>query len=367
MPEPTIILVLALVSMLAVGGLALGWWQEHRSVVQLARDAEQEISRQRALRKEAEQAVARSLAEVVKLRTESDRVVQHVGVWQTEARERREHAEHLDAEVAEQRKRYEQEVSTLAHRIGELERGGFVECRHRVILDGMPKSGKTTFVERVTNPLVTREQLAQLPATRAPRLYPPVPVCWEVVQGRRTLHTIEFHDIAGERPANVIDVLYALDRGRRDLEALTMGRAAVLVVWDAGADRSSNREHLPRPRVEAVYGSEVAQRHLQGIVIFLNKCDQLGSDASDAAIGQISDIEGQVFGPVRRFYEHFHIERGSALTGEGVHACTGALLRVLGLSHLYQSQADPHPSRQSVQQTAQMTRAVVNRLRPTGK
>ena len=222
-----------------------------------------------------------------------------------------------------------------------LRRDLVVMRRHTVFLDGMPRAGKTTFIERLTNPLADRAQLLNQTATQYPYQTDPIPLCWENVEGVRVLHTLEFYDIGGEHPQHVIDNI--LNYRERSLKE--QGRALALVLWDAAAGHPNNVGYLNTGRMGAVYGPRVARDVISAIVVFFNKCDvverQLGEGGETETLEQILDLQrrillADVFEKALHGYPDPVFASGSAITGEGVHYCLGKIVEALGLNHNFQ-------------------------------
>lgn len=284
--------------------------------------------------------------------------------------ERAQLEEHVDRKVAsleeelvefrdvnvtwsEQNQQLRQLVDARAEHIARLERElatlraeRVVQTRHVVILDGMPKSGKTTFVERLVNPTATADQLRMQAATMRPYHTSPVPLGWELKNDQMVLHTLQFWDIAGENPAGLFDVLTELSRESAAPgpdEVAQVGRAVALTIWDSSATVDENLRFLSPARIHTIFGARITRKLLSSIVVFLNKADvleqRLRDDASaalDMALeGQKRVIREGVFEKVLEMYPDLTFTNGSALTGAGVHACLGELVKGLQLGHLY--------------------------------
>lgn len=223
-----------------------------------------------------------------------------------------------------------------------LRRDLFVQRRHTVFLDGMPGAGKTTFLERLTNPTATPEQLLQQTSTQYPYHTDPIPLCWEVVDGLRVLHTLEFFDIGGEHPQHVIDNILMY----RDRKLSSHGRALALVLWDTAAGHPTNVGYLNTGRMSAVYGPRIARETISALHFFFNKCDLVEQAGSRAHLEEVVSLQRrilltEVFDKSLNGYPVPLFTHGSALTGSGVHACLGQIVRALGLEHVYGRAGSP--------------------------
>lgn len=230
----------------------------------------------------------------------------------------------------------ERELRSLEGKLEELRRDLVVMRRHTVFLDGMSYSGKTTFIERLTNPTATPEQLKEQISTQYRYHTDPIPLCWEIVDGQRVLHTLEFFDMAGENPEQMVDNILAYKERRLPEQ----GRAITLVLWDAAAGHPRNVGYFNVGRMKAVFGARVARDVISSYVFFFNKCDlleeQLRGDPGAGSLSSVLDLQKQilnteVFEKSLNGYPAPGFAHGSALTGEGVHACLGVIVRHLGL------------------------------------
>lgn len=245
----------------------------------------------------------------------------------------------------------EQELTTVSGRFQGLRRHMLSIRRHTVFLDGCSRSGKSTFIQRIINPLIEERELTQLTATPHPILSAPIPLGLEATSEGMVLHVIRFYDIAGENAAGLNDVLmeyYDHRRSGADVGGESLGNAAGLVVWNAAEGTKVNLEHLNPARAQTVYNSRRVQEVLERIVVFLNQCDRLEqeprvADSVEEVIGeQISVIRDQVFAKIPDGYkEKLQFIRGSALYGTGVQNCFGELIRALRLAQLFPDSATP--------------------------
>lgn len=221
--------------------------------------------------------------------------------------------------------------------------------RHTVLLDGISGAGKTTLLERLTNPAATSAHLAKVAATATAQLTEPVPLCWEVVDGRRVLHTLEFYDVGGENPGQVVDNITEFLERQRDPEA--EGQAIVLVIWNSEAELNTdpslwNTEALNPSRLAATYATRSAKTAISSFVFFMNKVDRVRERLRaeqrehefDAFLEhQRQRLEAEVWRKALSHYAAPELAVGSAVDGSGVHDCLGAILRKLGLNHIYSS------------------------------
>lgn len=240
----------------------------------------------------------------------------------------------------------EQELTTVSGQFQGLKRHMLCIRRHTVFLDGCTKSGKSTFIQRIINPLVGEQELLLLTATPHPILSPPIPLGVEATERGMLLHVVRFYDIAGENAAGLNDVLmeyYDQRRAGSEIGGETLGQAAGLVVWNTSAGTEINIEHLSPARAQTVYYSRRVQEVLERIVVFMNQCDRLqqdhpgDSEKVELLVNeQVSVIRDRVFAKIPDgFKSKLQFIQGSALYGTGVQNCFGELLRALGLTHLF--------------------------------
>jgi hypothetical protein len=252
---------------------------------------------------------------------------------------------------AEEEGNYAATISGLQERIGELNgklrtmsKARVQMRRHSVLMDGISGAGKSTLIERLTNPGATTAELNMIEATPVARQLEPVPLCWEINEGQRILHTLEFYDMGGEMPGHVIDNIRRFMRRRADEEAA--GQAIALVVWDSMAElnldpKRSNVAELNGPRLNAIYCNEDAFQAISSFVFFLNKVDSVqarleaegrGDEYEDFIHKQRRRLREEIFQRSLPMYPDPELAVGSALDGRGVHDCLGAIIRKLGLA-----------------------------------
>ncbi len=201
-----------------------------------------------------------------------------------------------------------------------------VERRHTVFLDGNTSSGKTTLAQHLTNPLATPEDLRVQVASAIPREYTPLPLCIEDGQNGRVLHTLAFYDTVGEKPQVWTEAVLAHPH-----RGAGTGRAVSLLIWDLSRPRAVNMEYLSSWRIKVTYGLPPVRGVIGRVVIMFNKTDH-----PDASVDEISELESflrdELFAvPVLDDPPELYFCSGSAVTGQGLHACLGNLIRALEL------------------------------------
>lgn len=254
--------------------------------------------------------------------------------------------------IKKRNEQLEQELAAISGRFQGLRKHMLSIRRHTVFLDGCTRSGKSTFIQRIINPLIEERELTVLTATPHPILSAPIPLGLEATPDGMVLHVIRFYDIAGENAAGLIDVLaeyYDQRRSGADVGGESLGNAVGLVVWNAAVGTKTNLEHLNPARAQTVYNSKRAQEVLERLVVFLNQCDRLtqeptnGTNRVEGLIEQqVAVIRDQVFAKIPDGYkEKLQFIQGSALYGTGVQNCYGELIRALRLSQLFPESANP--------------------------
>lgn len=205
---------------------------------------------------------------------------------------------------------------------------------HTVYLDGMPRAGKTTLIERLTNPMATPEQLDRPDSTVGARKTAPVPLCWEERDGKRILHAVVFGDIAGSAPEHIQDLL-----GQH-----TGSKAVALVLWDAAGRLEENAEHLSAVRIRATYEPQVARDVINSHVVFLNKVDLVAQQcASNGNARGVDEVVlehkqfalNEIFRRALKSYPEPQFIAGSARSGAGLQDCLGAIIQGLNLQHVF--------------------------------
>lgn len=330
--------VTALVPTLAVSG-GLGWhiWQRDGAHSRALTARDQAIQRQR------EQAALLQ----AQLESSAQEWTHKEQQLYTQLREYQE----ANSAYVEEEEAYTGELRSLRGQLDRLRRDleGLTNDRiqmrrHSVLLDGISGAGKSTLIERLTNPGATTAELASVPATPVARRIEPVPLCWELVGERRVLHTLEFYDMGGESPGQVVNNIREFGRRRADEEAA--GQAVALVLWDAVAELNpdptfSNSAQLNGPRLNAIYDHDDALRAISSFVFFLNKIDMLQARLEEDGRGhryaafieeQRHKLRDEVYRKSLSKYPEPELAVGSALDGRGVHDCLGAIMRQLGLA-----------------------------------
>jgi F0F1-type ATP synthase membrane subunit b/b' len=229
---------------------------------------------------------------------------------------------------------------------------------HTVLLDGVSNSGKSTLVHRLAFPCTEPDSLRKITATQLAYRTRLLPICFvppiasirEVARdvsrdasrdgdGDRdageapVLHAQVLRDIAGEKPYEIINILKQLSAERElPSERDRHGTAIVVLVWDM-ADTAGCRARITRERLQVAYHNDYARQLIKHFVIFFNKLDlllvppervQQLVDDERAHLASITDFLGT---DVARTYL-----QGSALRGDGVIECQGAIYTALGLA-----------------------------------
>lgn len=213
---------------------------------------------------------------------------------------------------------------------------------HTVFMDGMSKGGKTTLMERLTNPTATPKDLDSIQSTMAQYRTSPVPLCWGDENGLRVLHAVDFVDIAGGSPEQIGNMI---DRHHKE----NKGRAVALMIWDVCAGVAKNADYVSEARLRATYERDVAREVVSSIVVFFNKVDKLpnvpaqGPEADPAMLELRQHVDlllQKSFNPRRDSWYVF----GSARSGAGVHECLGAIVAGLELDHLFTGSTEVYGS-----------------------
>lgn len=211
---------------------------------------------------------------------------------------------------------------------------------HTVLLDGVSNSGKSTLVHRLAFPCTEPDSLRKITATQLAYRTRLLPICFvpPIASLRdggdaQVLHAQVLRDIAGEKPYEIINILKQLS-AERELppERERHGTTIVVLVWDM-ADTAGSRARITRERLQLAYHNDYARQLIKHVVIFFNKLDlltvptervqQLVEDER-AHLASITDFLGT---DVTRTYL-----QGSALRGDGVIECQGAIYTALGLA-----------------------------------
>ncbi len=211
---------------------------------------------------------------------------------------------------------------------------------HTVLLDGVSNSGKSTLVHRLAFPCTEPESLRKITATQLAYRTRLLPICFVPPAGpaaesadEPVLHAQVLRDIAGEKPYEIINILKQISAERelppdRDRH----GTAIVVLVWDM-ADTSGSRARITKERLQLAYHNDYGRHLIKHFVIFFNKLDLLTVpperlqqlvDDERAHLDSITDFLGTDV--VRTYLQ------GSALRGDGVIECQGAIYTALGLA-----------------------------------
>jgi hypothetical protein len=211
---------------------------------------------------------------------------------------------------------------------------------HTVLLDGVSNSGKSTLVHRLAFPCTEPESLRKITATQLAYRTRVLPICFVPPVGvasehgeEPVLHAQVLRDIAGEKPYEIINILRQV-AAERDLPADRdrHGTAIVVLVWDM-ADTSGSRWRITRERLQLAYHNDHGRQLIKHFLIFFNKLDLLNVppervqqlvDNERAHLDSITDFLGTDV--VRTYLQ------GSALRGDGVIECQGAIYTALGLA-----------------------------------
>jgi hypothetical protein len=223
---------------------------------------------------------------------------------------------------------------------------------HTVLLDGVSNSGKSTLVHRLAFPCTEAESLRKITATQLAYRTRLLPICFVPPVGatpegeeEAVLHAQVLRDIAGEKPYEIINILKQL-AAERDLpmDRDRHGTAIVVLVWDM-ADTAGSRARITKERLQLAYHNDYGRQLIKHFVIFFNKLDLLTVpaeraqqlvDEERAHLVSITDFLGT---DVIRTYVH-----GSALRGDGVIECQGAIYTALGLAaHFRDLEKDGKP------------------------
>jgi hypothetical protein len=211
---------------------------------------------------------------------------------------------------------------------------------HTVLLDGVSNSGKSTLVHRLAFPCTEAESLRKITATQLAYRTRVLPICFVPPVGaldegteEPVLHAQVLRDIAGERPYEIINILKQLSEERelpsnRDRH----GTAIVVLVWDM-ADTSGSRTRITKERLQLAYHNDYGRQLIKHFVIFFNKLDLL--NVSPEHLQQLVEDERAHLDSITNFLGTDVVRtylQGSALRGDGVIECQGAIYTALGLA-----------------------------------
>jgi hypothetical protein len=210
---------------------------------------------------------------------------------------------------------------------------------HTVLLDGVSNSGKSTLVHRLAFPCTEAEALRKITATQLAYRTRLLPICFVPPVGiaregaEPVLHSQVLRDIAGEKPYEIINILKQLSSERdRPSDRDRHGTAIVVLVWDM-ADTASSRARITRERLQLAYHNDYGRQLIKHFLIFFNKLDLL--DVTHERARQLLDEERAHLDSITDFLGTDVVRtyiQGSALRGDGVIECQGAIYTALGLA-----------------------------------
>lgn len=210
---------------------------------------------------------------------------------------------------------------------------------HTVLLDGVSNSGKSTLVHRLAFPCTETDSLRKITATQLAYRTRLLPICFVppigvVREGAEpVLHSQVLRDIAGERPYEIINILKQLSTEREQpVDRDRHGTTIVVLVWDM-ADTSASRARITKERLQLAYHNDYGRQLIKHVVIFFNKLDLL--DVPQERMQQLVDDERAHLASITDFLGTDVIRtyiQGSALRGDGVIECQGAIYTALGLA-----------------------------------
>jgi hypothetical protein len=148
------------------------------------------------------------------------------------------------------------------------------------------------------------------------------------------LHAQVLRDIAGEKPGDVINIVneLAAERARPADGDGRPGAVIVCLIWDM-ADTAGSRARINKDRLKLAYHNDNARRLIKNFVIFFNKLDLLAVSPERAA--QLVEEERAHIEHLTDFFDSDVTRtylQGSALRGDGVIDCQGAIYAALGLA-----------------------------------
>jgi len=219
---------------------------------------------------------------------------------------------------------------------------------HTVLLDGVSNSGKSTLVHRLAFPCTEAESLRKITATQLAYRTRVLPICFVPPVGvvrpgeEPVLHAQVLRDIAGEKPYEIINILKQLSSDRDGApERDRHGTAIVVLVWDM-ADTAGSRARITKQRLELAYHNDYGRALIKHFVVFFNKLDLL--TVPPERIQQLVDDERAHLDSITDFLGTDVVRtylQGSALRGDGVIECQGAIYTALGLAaHFREAEKD---------------------------
>lgn len=325
-------LLAALGGLSATAGYLLGlrrFATRTRDELQSAKDAAQEARAAReALERELQQA-----------KTASERALKDAKDAKDAAERTIQDARNASSQAADAKSAAERAIQD-ARDAAKLAVRGSPTVTHTVLLDGVSNSGKSTLVHRLAFPCTEAESLRKITATQLAYRTRLLPICFvppvdtAPEHGEEpVLHAQVLRDIAGEKPYEIINILRQIS-AERDLppDRDRHGTAIVVLVWDM-ADTSGSRARITRERLQLAYHNDYGRHLIKHFLIFFNKLDLLSVppervqqlvDNERAHLDSITDFLGTDV--VRTYLQ------GSALRGDGVIECQGAIYTALGLA-----------------------------------
>ena len=211
--------------------------------------------------------------------------------------------------------------------------------KHIVLMDGISASGKSTFIARIMSPVSSKKELNNMVATVSEYRTTELPICWEDTSlvERSIVHSIQFFDIAGEKAGTVINALNKIDDSNKKLS--TGIDTVLLIIWDISNENfEENSKQLNPTRLEATYGNDIAKEIIKKIVVFFNKVDTVETSILSNRIKEQKHKLDKEFKSLfgENFDEKVEYRAGSALNGQGIHDCIGAILKHFDLEPNFQ-------------------------------
>src|SRR5262249_53943741 len=145
------------------------------------------------------------------------------------------------------------------------------------------------------------------------------------------LHAQVLRDISGEKPFEVVNIINQLAAERRTADAAPSFVACVLV-WDM-SDTPRMRRQITEDRLKVLYGHDEAVQLIKNFIVFFNKIDLL--DVPGDRLAQLIDDERDHVRSITGFLGSdvkWSFIRGSAIRGDGVTDCQGAIYTAFGLA-----------------------------------
>lgn len=322
-------LLAALGGLSATAGYLLGLRRFAARARAELRDARAALAEARTAKEAAERelAQARTAAEreLVQARTAAERTLQDA---------RRASDQLADAKTAAERALQDAKDAATKQAAA-----GAPTVTHTVLLDGVSNSGKSTLVHRLAFPCTEAESLRKITATQLAYRTRLLPICFVPPVGvardgaEPVLHSQVLRDIAGEKPYEIINILKQLS-AERDLPAERdrLGTAIVVLVWDM-ADTSASRTRITKERLQLAYHNDYGRLLIKHFVFFFNKLDLLR--VPPERVQQLVEEERAHLDSITNFLGTDVVRtyiQGSALRGDGVIECQGAIYTALGLA-----------------------------------